>query len=234
MPCFVIHWHAYFPTGLFYLLPGPCLPCSKFDVSGYQFIPTWNKEKFTVRNKQHHTQKHHQNATFEHTSSTHIRLMFSYAYSTFLCKQFASISHGSPVFLIVHQYFSSVSSTGIACATGPMQRTMSSVFTHWNLAVVCRQRGTSLGSSSAQHDLPLENLPCWGWHKVWAPLVLLPTAPGGVCPPGLLWGGVAALEQVVCYPSSSANHPDVTASLQVLILQGGQQDLSFLPESHLQ
>lgn len=55
MPRFVIHWHAYFPTGLFYLLPGPCLPCSKFDVSGYQFIPTWNKEKCTVRDKQHHT-----------------------------------------------------------------------------------------------------------------------------------------------------------------------------------
>lgn len=57
MPCFVIHWHAYFPTGLFYLLPGSCLPCSKFDVSGYQFIPTWNKEKCMVRDKQHHTIK---------------------------------------------------------------------------------------------------------------------------------------------------------------------------------
>lgn len=78
MPCFVIHWHAYFPAGLFYLLPGPCLPCSKFDVSGYQFIPTWNKEKFTVRDEQHHTQEHHQNPTLEHTSSSHIRFVFSH------------------------------------------------------------------------------------------------------------------------------------------------------------
>lgn len=83
MPCFVIHWHAYFPTGLFYLLPGPCLPCSKFDVSGYQFIPTWNKEKIIIRDKQHHIHKHHQNTTFKHMSSMRMRLMFSYTYSTF-------------------------------------------------------------------------------------------------------------------------------------------------------
>lgn len=107
MPCFVIHWHAYFPTGLFYLLPGPCLPCPKFDVSGYQFIPTWNKEKIMVRDKQHHTQKHHQNPTFKHTTSSPIRFAFSHVphFSLHTILQ-TSISHCSPVFLfhLLHRH----------------------------------------------------------------------------------------------------------------------------------
>lgn len=32
----------------FYLFSGPRLPCPEFDVSGYQFIPTWKKEEFTI------------------------------------------------------------------------------------------------------------------------------------------------------------------------------------------
>lgn len=84
MPSFVIHWHAYFPTGLFYLLPGPCLPCSKFDVSGYQFIPTWNKEKFMVRDKQ----QHHTMQTPHLSTGPHLSL-----------QQLGSIPHCPPGFL---------------------------------------------------------------------------------------------------------------------------------------
>lgn len=106
-PCFVIHRNAYFPTGLFYLLPGPCLPCSKFDVSGYQFIPTWNKEKWMVRDKQQHIHKHNQNMTLKHMSCMYMRPTFSCTYSAFTLQTihqyfvlFNSISLPSPVYVL--------------------------------------------------------------------------------------------------------------------------------------
>ena len=49
MPPWAIRWHAQFPGRLFYLFSGPRLPCPEFDVSGYQFIPTWKKEEFTIK-----------------------------------------------------------------------------------------------------------------------------------------------------------------------------------------
>lgn len=211
MPCFVIHWHAYFPTGLFYLLPGPCLPCSKFDVSGYQFIPTWNKEKFMIRDKQLHIHKHHQNTTFKHE-------LHAYEACVFLHLLHFSTANCLSIFLIFHQYFFSLSLTDIVCATQTMYRTMGSVFSWWNPAAVCRQRETSLASGGAQDGLLLENSPCWSSYKVWASVALLPTAWGHAClpcPPGPLLGEAAAHEKVVCHFSQSANHPDATVLLQL-------------------
>lgn len=236
MPGFVIHWHAYFPTGLFYLLPGPCLPCPKFDVSGYQFIPTWNKEKFMVRDKQHHShQKPHLNTRAPCTSG-----LLSYMYFTFLCNQSPSISHCSsvflshlfllpspffplhlPVFLIVHQYLSSI----FPRATGTVQSTTSSVSAYPSPAALYRQRGTSLASSSAQHDLSLESShPEADTRSGLLQVFFVPLEP---C------GEERLLLRRSCATWACANHPDVPAPLQVLILQG-QQNLSFLPERLLQ
>lgn len=79
------------------------------------------------------------------------------------------------------------------------------------------------------------------WHEVWAPLVLRPTvldSAGSPGPPGPLLGGAVALEKVMCHPSQNANHPSkcygfASAFLQVSVLRGGQQNLSFLPGSTL-
>ena len=233
MPCFVIHWHAYFPTGLFYLLPGPCLPCSKFDVSGYQFIPTWKKEKFTIRDRQHHVHDHHQNITFKHISSMHEAYIF------------LNLSHFSfadywSVFLIVHQYFSFLSLTDIVCTTWTTQRPTGSVLSHSSPAAVCRQRGTSLASHGAQDDLSLEKPPCWGLTQGLGSSGFASDCAGWCWPLWPTWtpagrSSCSREGRVATEPKclSPTRYGFTSAFLQVLILWGRQQNLSFLPGSTL-
>ena len=121
-----------------------------------------------------------------------------------------------------------------------MQRATGSVFSHWSPAAVCRQRGTSLASGGAQDDLLLENPPCWGLTQGLGPSGFASDCAGWCLPPSPTWtpAGRSSCSWEGCVPSkpkcqSPRCYGFASAFLQVLILRGAQQNLSFLPGSTL-
>lgn len=138
--------------------------------------------------------------------------VWGYIFLHLFCFSFANYL---PVFLIFHQYFSSLCSTDIACATP--QRAVGSGFSHRSPAGICRQRSTSLASGDSHHVL-LEKPLCWvltqglgssGFASNCAGWSLLPQSTR------TLLQGAAALKNAVCHPSTRANPPDFTVSHQL-------------------